>query len=213
MIAFPCPKCRATLKAPEEKVGAQTKCRYCGSPVQVPAPPVAALVTDPLPAGAPPAPVAIPLTDVLAVKAPVPPALPVIDLLRERPGVLVADDEPQVLALLEALLKQQDFTVWLAADGHRAVELYREHQAEIGAVLLDVRMPGLDGPGTLAALRQVNPQVRCCFLSGHTGGYDAAFLQDTGAVAFLPKPFRPADLTRVLREILAPAPPPSHSGA
>ena len=36
MIAFPCPKCNATLKAPEERAGAPSKCPYCGCPVQVP---------------------------------------------------------------------------------------------------------------------------------------------------------------------------------
>jgi serine/threonine protein kinase len=39
MIAFPCPQCKATLKAPEEKIGAYSKCRWCGCAVQVPAPP------------------------------------------------------------------------------------------------------------------------------------------------------------------------------
>jgi hypothetical protein len=73
-IAFPCPKCRATLKAPEEKAGASTKCRYCGSPVQVPPFPVAIPVTDVLPAAAAPAPAAILITDVPAIMVPAPPA-------------------------------------------------------------------------------------------------------------------------------------------
>jgi len=38
MIAFPCPKCKKTLKAPEEKAGAKTVCAYCRCPVQVPSP-------------------------------------------------------------------------------------------------------------------------------------------------------------------------------
>jgi hypothetical protein len=37
MIAFPCPKCKATLKAPEDKAGAHTKCPRCGCPLLVPA--------------------------------------------------------------------------------------------------------------------------------------------------------------------------------
>ncbi len=55
MIAFPCPKCQATLKAPEEKVGARTKCPYCGSPVQVPGRPASApwYVDDVLPVEVP----------------------------------------------------------------------------------------------------------------------------------------------------------------
>ncbi len=57
MIAFPCPKCHFTLKAPEEKVGARTKCPKCGCPVQVPghpasAPPAVAEVSVPARAGA-----------------------------------------------------------------------------------------------------------------------------------------------------------------
>jgi DNA-directed RNA polymerase subunit M/transcription elongation factor TFIIS len=53
MIAFPCPKCHAALKATEEKVGVLTKCPKCGSPVQVPAPPVATLVAVPATGDAP----------------------------------------------------------------------------------------------------------------------------------------------------------------
>jgi hypothetical protein len=47
VIAFPCPKCQATLKAPEEKVGARTKCPRCGCPVQVPDRPVSNPPTEP----------------------------------------------------------------------------------------------------------------------------------------------------------------------
>lgn len=42
MISFPCPKCQTTLKAPDEKAGARTKCSKCGCPVQVPSIPVGA---------------------------------------------------------------------------------------------------------------------------------------------------------------------------
>src|SRR5207253_1417370 len=100
----------------------------------------------------------------------------------QRPGVLVVDDEPAVRTLLQLSLGHHGFTVWSAAGGKAAVELYRQHQAEIAVALLDVQMPGLDGPWTLIALRQINPQVRCCFMSGHTGEYDAETLLDLGAV-------------------------------
>src|SRR5712692_5940343 len=40
MLAFPCPKCKATLKASEEMVGASSKCPHCGNAVQVPKPTV-----------------------------------------------------------------------------------------------------------------------------------------------------------------------------
>jgi hypothetical protein len=50
MITFPCPKCQATLKAPEERGGAHSKCRQCGCPVQVP------VVATPVPVAWPVAP-------------------------------------------------------------------------------------------------------------------------------------------------------------
>jgi hypothetical protein len=56
---------------------------------------------------------------------------------------------------------QHGFGVRLAADGREAAELYRKHRPDIGLVLLDTR---LGDPETLAALRDVDPQVRSCLL-------------------------------------------------
>ena len=54
---------------------------------------------------------------------------------------------------------------------------------------LDVRMPDQDGPAILHALRQINPAVRCCFMTGDSGDYSQAELLATGALDVLPKPF------------------------
>src|SRR5690349_11978266 len=78
-----------------------------------------------------------------------------------RHGVLVVDDQEGVRGVLGAMLRQEGFAVWLAADGWEAIDLYRSRRAAIDLVLLDVRMPGLDGPATLAALRGLDPRVRC----------------------------------------------------
>ena len=61
-------------------------------------------------------------------------------------GILVVDDEAGVLRVLDLVLRQQGFAVWPAAGGVEAVELYRRHREAIDVVLLDVCMPGLDGP-------------------------------------------------------------------
>src|SRR4051794_9919088 len=83
-----------------------------------------------------------------------------------RTAVLVVDDEVSVRDVLRRFLEHAGFTVWAVAGGQEALELYDRHRNEIGLVLLDVRMTGLDGPRTLAALRRIDPQVRCCFMSG-----------------------------------------------
>jgi CheY-like chemotaxis protein len=108
----------------------------------------------------------------------------------DRPGVLVVDDDPMLLTLLNTVLLRQGFRVWLASNGPNAVEIYQRQQAQIGVVLLDVRMPGMDGPGTLAELRRLNPDVACCFMSGHTGTYTDEDLRGLGAICCFAKPFR-----------------------
>ncbi|HEY8504799.1 MAG TPA: response regulator, partial [Gemmataceae bacterium] len=82
-----------------------------------------------------------------------------------KPGILVVDDEPFVLDVIEHLLRHHGFEVWPAGGGAEALALYQRHRDAVALVLLDVQMPGLDGPQTLRALRALNPDVRCCFMS------------------------------------------------
>src|SRR3954470_4105826 len=81
------------------------------------------------------------------------------------PAVLVVDDEPLVRSLLGHVLQSRGYRFLPAAGGVEAVGLYREHAAAIGLVLLEVQIAGMDGPRTLAALRHIDPHVRCCFMS------------------------------------------------
>ena len=96
-------------------------------------------------------------------------------------GILVVDDDATVRTMLDIGLRHHGFAVWLAAGGQEAVEVFRRHGQAIDIVLLDVRMPGLDGPQTLAALQQIDPRVRCCFMSGESGGYNSETLLTLGA--------------------------------
>ncbi len=120
--------------------------------------------------------------------------------MTRRTGILVVEDDPAVLRMLGLALSAHGFDVWLAASGRAAVGLYETHHDGIGLVLLDVQMDGLDGPQTLAALRGLDPNVRCCFMSGHTGRYTVEDLLRLGAAYVVEKPFpslrRLADLLR-----------------
>jgi CheY-like chemotaxis protein len=116
-----------------------------------------------------------------------------------RPGVLVVDDDHFVRHLVQLGLERDGFEVWLAAGGREAIRLYRQHRESSGVVLLDVRMPGLDGLQTLEALRELNPEVRACFMSGDMGDYGSEGLRQRGAARLIPKPFLLGDLANVLR--------------
>ena len=118
------------------------------------------------------------------------------------PAILVVDDEPLIRELLQLTLEQQGFSVFLAADGREALALYQAQRSTIALVLLDVRMPGLDGPATLTALRRLDPAICACFLTGHAGGYTDEELLERGAVRVFAKPFHSAELGVVLRQVI-----------
>jgi len=121
-----------------------------------------------------------------------------------RPGILVVDDDVAVRTLLNAVLWQQGFVVWLAGNGAQALELYLELPADIDLVLMDVNMPGLDGPQTFRALQRVNPAVRCCFMTGGGSLYTHEDLYKQGAVNVLRKPFRLPEVAQALWQLVDP---------
>ncbi len=126
-------------------------------------------------------------------------AKPTVRQHREKPSVLVVDDEHMVRIMVQLGLERNGFEVWLARSGREAIDLYRRHTEEIAVVLLDVRMPDLDGPQTLEALRELNPRVLACFMSGDTGADGPEWLLEPGAAYVIGKPFHLDDLANILR--------------
>src|SRR5262245_39426585 len=126
-------------------------------------------------------------------------------LRKERPGILVVDDEPTIRTLLQIVLEKQGFAVLLAANGLQAVECYQRCRSTIAVVLLDVRMADWDGPRTLTALQQLNPVLCCCFMTGDAGGYTAEDLLERGAVRVFPKPLPLGELAAGLEHLVGAA--------
>jgi len=125
--------------------------------------------------------------------------------IQARPfGVLVVDDEDGLRRLLATGMRRRGFAVWLAAGEREALELYQAHDTDIDVVLMDVRMPGRDGPQVLAALREQHPQVRCCFMSGDPGEHTEDGLRELGALTVVRKPFRVDDVAMLLTELVPP---------
>lgn len=127
-----------------------------------------------------------------------------------RPEVLVVDDHAGFGEMLRVVLRHHGLTVHLAGEAGQAVEAFRARLGRIGVVLMDVHMPGTDGPATLALLREIDPSVRCCFMTGATDGYTSASLLELGAWHVFPKPLPPpARLARLLREVIEAAEQPA----
>jgi anti-anti-sigma factor len=123
------------------------------------------------------------------------------------PGVLVVDDDESVRQLVDRALRRRGFRVVPAAAGQEAVTCCRQDPGGIAAALLDVHMPGLSGPQTLAALRTIVPRVRCCFMTGDPRPYTEEDLLALGAARVFWKPFAVGEVVEVLRGLMGSAVP------
>jgi len=123
--------------------------------------------------------------------------------------ILVVDDDPDIRRIAALSLERiGGFRVLLAEDAATALELAAREAPAL--VLLDVSMPGADGPSVLAALRgrsgEGNADVKpipVVFFTAASNDAEIARLRALGAVGVVPKPFEVADLPRRIRAILA----------
>ena len=126
--------------------------------------------------------------------------------------ILVIDDEEPILLTARAMLESHGYRTMTAARGAEGIELYRR-SGEVRAVILDMMMPGLDGPATMRKILEINPKARIIAASGLKATGRVAEAVAEGARAFLQKPYTDEQLLWALAEILrssgehVPAPP------
>jgi PAS domain S-box-containing protein len=116
--------------------------------------------------------------------------------------ILLAEDEDALRRAATRVLEKHGYRVLEAANGVEALQLFAEHESEIGLIVADVVMPTLGGPQLLRELHQAGKHVRVLF----TSGYTARDVQETKALdpafPFLAKPWTISDLLRQVREVL-----------
>ena len=115
--------------------------------------------------------------------------------------VLIVDDEDQFRATTKKILDRRGFVTILAANGEEAIEKIKEKP---DVVVLDVKMPGLDGLGTLAEIKTLAPEVPVIMLTGHGSEPSAKYAQTQGAFDYLAKPCDIDILTSKIKEALRP---------
>lgn len=116
------------------------------------------------------------------------------------PTVLVIDDDYQLRRVLELGLQRHGFGVVSAGNGREAIELFHGLREWSGSpvVLMDVQMPGLDGPLVLSALQAIDPDLQAYFMTGDPDPYTADELLARGARAVFGKPL---DFVSVVAEL------------
>jgi CheY-like chemotaxis protein len=117
----------------------------------------------------------------------------------QRPSVLVVDDEPQVVWVLEFSLQGEGYETFSAHDGMEALDQIRRHHPDL--MVLDVMMPRMDGWSVLEALGEMpaTERPRVVMVSALASAGDRERAERLGAEAFVPKPFDMDHLVGVLQ--------------
>lgn len=124
--------------------------------------------------------------------------------------ILIVDDEPRYLRLLEANLRTEGYEVVTAQDGLQAIEVFSSQPIDL--VLLDIMMPRLDGFATTQRLREFS-NVPIIILTAKGEEQDRVRGLDLGADDYLVKPFSATELLARVRAVLRRAQIPSEIGA
>ena len=117
----------------------------------------------------------------------------------ERPRVLVVDDEPQVVWVLQVSLESEGYETYTAHDGVEAMEQIERHHPAL--MVLDVMMPRMDGWSVLEELAKLPAaeRPRVVMVTALASLQDRARAEALGAAAYVPKPFDIDELLGVLQ--------------
>ena len=122
---------------------------------------------------------------------------------RQKPTVVIADDDLEILTMGRTLLRRRDVKLVEASDGEEAMRLIRENEPDL--VVLDVMMPGMSGWEICKALREDDTlsQTGVIMLTGIGERLNEMTSPLYGADAHLDKPFELSDLDAKVTEVLA----------
>jgi len=120
-----------------------------------------------------------------------------------QPKLLVIDDEPVVCQSCERIFEGQGYQVETTNDSREGLKLASGN--DYSAILLDVKMPGMDGLEFLHQYRNTNRKAPVIMITGYSSIQDAAAAMRLGAVDYIPKPFTPAEISDAVKRLTAEA--------
>ncbi len=110
--------------------------------------------------------------------------------------ILIVDDEVEFAEAFAERLRLRGFTAHIAYGGEQALRIVEEGAAKI--MVLDLKMPGMDGMEVLRRVKKNHPEVEVIILSGHGSEMDEAYGRTLGAFCYLRKP---ADIGDILEAV------------
>jgi len=120
--------------------------------------------------------------------------------LSDKQAILLVDDDPHILEVLEARLSSAKFRVFIAAGAQQALDILNGQQVDL--VITDVRMPGIGGMDLLREVRALRPDLPVVFMTAYGTIPDTVSAIKAGAEDYLTKPLKGRDLILKVGEIL-----------
>jgi two-component system response regulator (stage 0 sporulation protein F) len=105
----------------------------------------------------------------------------------EKSTILVIDDQPGIRRLLMEVLTEEGYTVYAAANGYEGIQKVKELTPDI--ILMDMKMPGMDGIETLRELKQINQAEKVIMMTAYGELELVNQAKGLGAFAYITKPF------------------------
>ncbi len=116
--------------------------------------------------------------------------------------ILLVDDEEIIRDLGRTVLEELGYTVVLAEDGRQALDIFSATPGRFDLIVLDLSMPNLSGREVLEYLRVLSPDIKVLVSSGYSDTGQGDTLERFHPVGFIPKPYRPSELSIAVREAL-----------
>ncbi|MFZ4620863.1 MAG: PAS domain S-box protein [Bacteroidota bacterium] len=116
--------------------------------------------------------------------------------------ILVIDDEPSVIELLDDTLSASNFTVISALDPVNGIEIYRQHHQNISMVILDYSMPKLNGKAVFDELLKIDSAVKVLLCSGYTEEETMSGFTGKRPAGYFQKPYDTDELVQRVAAII-----------
>lgn len=117
--------------------------------------------------------------------------------------ILIIDDEAAIRITATKMLELLGYNVLSAENGENGIKVFKEHQEEIRAVILDMAMPVMTGDEAYKRLKEIDPQVKVLVATGFTNDQRVRKTMEAGASGFMKKPYSINILSRKLHEIIS----------
>jgi len=121
--------------------------------------------------------------------------------MKKMPNILVVDDEASIRESLKDWLMEDGYSVALAIDGEDAI--LRVEASQYDVILLDLKMPGIDGLETMRRIKEISPDSEVLMMTAYAAVDTAVLAMKEGAFDYLVKPFDPDEIELQIKKILA----------